>query len=96
VSSGLPNVFFRALGKELICRVLKKKRSEKKTLDKEGSLSSVKKNTRQRRYLPSVFLTLGKEPFLPSVFLTLGKDPLCRVQKKKHSVKKISNQNLKP
>jgi len=54
---------------------------KKKTLGKEGTL-------------PSGFFTLGKVPSLPSVFFTLGKDPLCRVQKKKHSAKKISNQNL--
>jgi len=65
-SDSLPSVFVLALGKELLCRVLNKKRSAKKTL--------------------------GKEPSLPSVFFY----PLCRVQKKKHSANKISNQNLKP
>jgi hypothetical protein len=45
----LPSVLFRALGKEALCRVPRKK-------------PSVKENTRRRSYLPSVlFLTLGKE-----------------------------------
>ena len=80
-SSGLPNVFSGTR--------------------QTTSLPSAKKNTRQRKIL-------GKEGYLPSVkkhsakgglcrvfFLTLGKDPLCRVPKK-HSTKKILNQNLKP
>jgi hypothetical protein len=37
------SVFFRALGKEALCRVLNKKHSAKKTLGKEAALSSAKK-----------------------------------------------------
>ena len=52
-------VFFLALGKELLCP------ERKKTLSK--------KNTWQRRSLPTVFLTLGKEASLPSVFFYSAK-----------------------
>ena len=54
-------------------------------------MSSVKKNTRQTLYLPSVFLTLGKPPlyrvfFFPSVFsAALGKELVCRVSERIHS-----------
>jgi hypothetical protein len=52
----LPSVFFRALGKEALCRVPRKKHS-------------VKENTRRRVSLPSViFLTLGKELFAECFF----------------------------
>jgi len=85
VSSGLPSVFFRALGKELLCQVPKEKHS-KKTLGKEGSLPTAKKHS-AKTFFAKCFLALDKEPSLPSVFFTLGKDLLCRVQKKKHSAK---------
>jgi len=64
-------------------------------LGKDWPLPSATSHTRQRPSLSSVFLALGKESFLTSVFLTLDKDLLCRVPKK-HSIKKISNQILKP
>jgi hypothetical protein len=61
VSKSLPSVFFRALGKEALCRVPRKK-------------PSVKENTQRRSSLPSVlFLTLGKEFLCRVFFLTLGK-----------------------
>jgi hypothetical protein len=63
VPNTLPSVFFRALGKEALCRVPHKN-------------PSVKENTRRKGSLPSVlFLTLGKV-FLCRVFyfLTLGKE----------------------
>jgi hypothetical protein len=48
VPNDLPSIFFRALGKEALCRVPSKK-------------LSVKKNTWQGNSLPSVlFWTLGK------------------------------------
>jgi len=76
VPSGLPSVFFRALGKKLICRVRKKntRQGKKKTLSKEA-LCRV------------FFFTLGKEASLPSVFLTLDKEALCRVFFSKHILK---------
>jgi hypothetical protein len=50
--------FFRILGKEVLCRVPRKK-------------PSVKENTRRRSSLPSVlFLTLGKELFAECFFDT--------------------------
>jgi hypothetical protein len=58
-SDSLPSVFVLALGKELLYRVLNKKRSAKKTLGKEPSLPSVfftlfaeckKRNTRQTKF----------------------------------------------
>jgi hypothetical protein len=71
VPYSLSSVLFRALGKEALCRVPRKK-------------PSVKENTRRRGSLPSVlFLTLGKEflcrvsffDTLPSVTNTiLGKE----------------------
>ena len=87
VCSGLPSVFFRALGKELLCRVLKKKRSAKN------------KRSAKTFFAECFFFTRGKEPSLPFFcrvfflhsaknplcrvfFFILGKDPLCRVQKK--------------
>jgi hypothetical protein len=63
----LPSVFFRALGKETLCRVLNKKHSAKKTLGKEAALPSAKKNTRQRPSLPSVFFALGKAVFQSTI-----------------------------
>ena len=51
-------------------------------------------DTRQRGYLPSVFLTLGKESLCRVFFLTLGKELLCRVFFL-HSAKKISKHILK-
>jgi hypothetical protein len=53
-------VFFRALGKEVLCQVPNKKHSAK-----EVALPS-KKNSRQRPSLPSTKKTLGKEATLPS------------------------------
>ena len=91
VPESLPSVFYRALGKDRVCRVSNK-------------IHSANKNTRQNTSLPSVFfLALGKDVFcrvlffgtrqntsLPSVFfwhcilssalvLALGKQAFCRV-----------------
>jgi hypothetical protein len=59
-------VFFRALGKEALCRVPRKK-------------PSIKENIRRKSSLPSIlFLTLDKDRVF---FLTLDKELLCRVSK---------------
>jgi hypothetical protein len=76
----LPSIFFLTRGKEGLCRV------SKKTLDKEGSLPSVKKTLGKDLLCRVFFLTRGKEPSLPSIlFVALGKEALCRVSEKKHS-----------
>ena len=66
--------FFRALGKEALCRVPSKKTSVK--------------NTRQRNSLPSVlFLTLGKEFLCRVSFFDTRQRALCRVSQIQHSAK---------
>jgi hypothetical protein len=61
--------FFRALGKEALCRVPRKK-------------PSIKNNTRRRSSLPSVlFLTLDKEFLCRVFFLTLDKELFAECQK---------------
>jgi hypothetical protein len=75
VPCSLPSVFFRALGKEPLCRVPRKK-------------PSVKENTRRRSSLPSVlFLTLGKEFLYRVSFFDTRQRALCRVSQIQHSAK---------
>jgi hypothetical protein len=67
--------FFRALGKEALCRVPHKK-------------PSVKENTWRRSSLPSVlFLTLGKEFLCRVSFFDTRQRALCRVSQIQHSAK---------
>ena len=89
VPEALPSVFYRALGKDGLCRVPNK-------------IHSAKKNTRQRWLCRVFFFALGKDvccwvPFfgtrknasLPSAFfLALGKDVFCRVTLFWHSAKR--------
>jgi hypothetical protein len=75
VPSSLPSIFCRALGKEVVCRVPRKK-------------PSVKENTRRRSCLPSVlFLALGKELFAECCIFDTRQRALCRVSKIQHSAK---------
>jgi hypothetical protein len=70
VSSALPSVLSRALGKEDLYRVQNKKNTQQtKTLDKE--------------FLWRLFFRHSVKKFLSRVFFpTLGKELLCRVSKK--------------
>jgi hypothetical protein len=80
--------FFRALGKEALCQVPRKKPSVKENTRRRSSLPNVLFFDTQQR-LPSVFLhsaksslpsvtntTLGKELFAECFFPTLGKNNL--------------------
>jgi hypothetical protein len=78
VPRDLPSVFFRALGKEALCRVLNKKHSAKKHLAKK-LLCRVQKNTRQRPSLPSAKKHSAKKLLCRVPKKTLGKEGLCRV-----------------
>ena len=77
VSSGLPSVFFRALGKELLCRVRKKTLGKEAlcrvfflTLGKKASLPTAKSFFAEcffrhlaKKLFAECFFTLGKEKF---------------------------------
>ena len=66
-TGNLPSVFYRALGKDRVCRVPNK-------------IHSANKNTRQNTSLPSVFFCTRQRCILPSAFvLALGKQAFCRV-----------------
>ena len=94
VPEALPSVFYRALGKDGLCRVSNKIHSAKKTLDKMCLCRVPFFGTRQRCILPSaIFWHTAKCVFaeclfsgtrqrciLPSAFvLALGKEAFCRV-----------------
>ena len=74
-SSSLPNVagfaecFFRALGKEALCRVPKNSTRQKNT-----RLPNAKKNTWQRRLFAECQKNTWQRASLPSIFFSLGKD----------------------
>jgi len=77
VPCGLPSVFFRALGKEALCRVLNKKHSAKKNTRQRSCFTECKKKHSAKTFFAECQKkTLGKEAALPSA-------------KKKHSAKKV-------
>jgi hypothetical protein len=74
VPEALPSVFYRALGKDRVCRVPNKIHSANKNTRQNTSLPSVFSGTRQICILPSAFvLALGKEALYRVHFFALGK-----------------------
>jgi len=90
VPEALPKVFYRALGKDGLCRVPNKIHSAKKTLGKMRLCRVTFSDTRQRCILPSaIFRHTAKYVFAECFFLALGKDVFCRVPLFWHSAKRL-------